>query len=427
VLDPKALITASITASHATLPLLGGLSCPSDCLLGTVAGGGGTAPLPLAGASAFGLVSSSVVNLFTSRSPRPSRALQAASVLACALASLLAGVLVAPRPAAADPATAAGPGSLAAARAQAGAVNARLSALDAQMARLGEQLDQAQNRADALQSQVTAARAAVDAAQAQVGAKRDALKTEAVDAYIQGGSLSGLVQIMEGTQQQAALRQGYLSNVSDAQQNDIDGLHAALLQLDQKEATLAQQQAAADSAVAQVRSARDGSARAAAEAQSELAQANGQVAQQLALIQQQQAGSYAGRYGVTSTWSADQLPPPSGPAASVAVQWAQRELGKPYEYGAAGPDSFDCSGLTMFVYARAGVSLPHSAAGQWDDTTRVPVSELQPGDLVFYYTPVDHVGIYVGNGQMIVADHTGTVVSYASIYRDGLDGGGRVG
>jgi len=350
------------------------------------------------------------VNLFTSR-----------SLLA---AGLLAALLLSAVPAAADPAS-----SLAGARAEAAAINARLNALDAQMARLDEQLDQAMARASALQAKVDATRAAVTAARDEVDAKRSALKDEAVTAYMQGGNVAGIVQIMESTQQQADLRQGYLSNVADAQQGAIDGLHAALVELDRQEAALTQQEGAAQAAVNEVRSARNASAGAAAEEQAQLARVNGQVAGLLAQIQQQQASSYAARYGAraVSYSASDSLPPPTGPAASEAVQWAQRQLGKPYVYGAAGPDSFDCSGLTMYVWGRAGVGLPHSAAGQWDDTTRVPISDLQPGDLVFYYTPVDHVGIYVGGGQMIVADHTGTVVSYASIYRDGLDGGGRVG
>ena len=352
------------------------------------------------------------MNLFTSRS----------LLVACVLVASLTAPLVGVRPAAADPTS-----SLSGARAEAAAINARLSALDAQMARLDEQLDVAQTRATALQAQVAAAQAAVAAAQAEVGTRRSALKSAAVDAYIRGGGLSNVVQIMQDTQAQASLRQGYLTNVADSQQTAIDGLHAALVELGQKEAALSQQQSAADAAVHQVRAARDSSALAATQEQAQLNRVNGQVAVLLAQIQQQQAAAYTSRYSAASFQSSDSLPPPTGPAAAVAVQWAQRQIGKPYEYGASGPDSFDCSGLTMYVWGRAGVGLPHSAAGQWDDSARVPVSALQPGDLVFYYSPVDHVGIYVGGGQMIVADHTGTVVSYASIYRDGLDGGGRVG
>jgi cell wall-associated NlpC family hydrolase len=124
-------------------------------------------------------------------------------------------------------------------------------------------------------------------------------------------------------------------------------------------------------------------------------------------------------------------PAPTGPAppvksgAAAAVNTAKAQLGKPYVYGAAGPDSFDCSGLTMYAWRAGGVGLPHSAAMQYDAIAHISVAQLQPGDLVFFYTPISHVGIYVGGGQMIEAPYTGAVVRYASIYRPDLVGAGR--
>jgi cell wall-associated NlpC family hydrolase len=107
------------------------------------------------------------------------------------------------------------------------------------------------------------------------------------------------------------------------------------------------------------------------------------------------------------------------------VQKAKDQLGKPYQYGGSGPDSYDCSGLTMVAWKAGGVSLPHSAEAQYSATTRVSTSALQPGDLLFYGSPIHHVGIYVGDGQMINAPQTGDVVKYASIWRSDLVGAGR--
>jgi cell wall-associated NlpC family hydrolase len=110
----------------------------------------------------------------------------------------------------------------------------------------------------------------------------------------------------------------------------------------------------------------------------------------------------------------------SGPAsgrASVAVQEAYNKLGSPYQWAAAGPDRFDCSGLTMWVWAKAGVSLPHSAAAQYSSGPHVSRSDLQPGDLAFFGSPIHHVGIYIGNGQMISAPHTGDVVKVQDAFR----------
>jgi cell wall-associated NlpC family hydrolase len=104
-----------------------------------------------------------------------------------------------------------------------------------------------------------------------------------------------------------------------------------------------------------------------------------------------------------------------GQAAQVAVDTAMAQLGDPYVWAAAGPDAFDCSGLTQYAYAAAGVSLPHSSSMQSQMGTPVSRSELQPGDLVFFYSPVSHVGMYIGNGQMVHASTSGQPVQVASL------------
>lgn len=98
-------------------------------------------------------------------------------------------------------------------------------------------------------------------------------------------------------------------------------------------------------------------------------------------------------------------------AARKAVEFALAQVGKPYVFGAAGPDSYDCSGLTMAAWAHGGVSLPHSAADQYNYGTHVSVDQLQPGDLVFFYQPIGHVTIYIGNGLMVSAPTEGENVS----------------
>jgi cell wall-associated NlpC family hydrolase len=97
-------------------------------------------------------------------------------------------------------------------------------------------------------------------------------------------------------------------------------------------------------------------------------------------------------------------------------------LGVPYVWGGSTPAGFDCSGLVMYVYAQLGVSLPHFAAAQYGLGSPVSRDQLQPGDLVFF-NALDHVGIYIGGGQMIHAPHTGDVVKIAPL----SDGGSYVG
>lgn len=106
--------------------------------------------------------------------------------------------------------------------------------------------------------------------------------------------------------------------------------------------------------------------------------------------------------------------PVSGRAAA-AVQYALAQVGDSYVYGAAGPDAFDCSGLTMMAWAQAGVGLPHSSSAQYSSGSHVAFSDLQPGDLVFYYSPISHVGMYIGNGMIVHAANPGTGVVVAGV------------
>jgi cell wall-associated NlpC family hydrolase len=102
-------------------------------------------------------------------------------------------------------------------------------------------------------------------------------------------------------------------------------------------------------------------------------------------------------------------------AAQIAVDTALAQVGKPYVWGGAGPNSYDCSGLVQFAYAAAGVSLPHSSSMQSTLGTPVSIADLQPGDLVFFYSPVSHVGMYIGNGQMVHASTSGQPVKVVDL------------
>ncbi|RYB96366.1 hypothetical protein EUA06_01980 [Nocardioides glacieisoli] len=107
---------------------------------------------------------------------------------------------------------------------------------------------------------------------------------------------------------------------------------------------------------------------------------------------------------------------PASGRAAAAIAYAMAQVGDAYVYGAAGENAFDCSGLTMRAWAQAGVSLPHSSTAQFSSGTRIAASELQPGDLVFYYSPISHVGMYIGNGQIVDAANPGTGVRIAGLY-----------
>ncbi|KES03822.1 glycoside hydrolase [Streptomyces toyocaensis] len=105
--------------------------------------------------------------------------------------------------------------------------------------------------------------------------------------------------------------------------------------------------------------------------------------------------------------------------AEKVLAFARAQIGKPYVWGATGPGSYDCSGLTQAAWKAAGVTIPRTTYDQVNAGTTVPVSQAQPGDLVFFYDDVTHVGIYIGNGMMIHAPKPGTYVREESIFYDG--------
>jgi cell wall-associated NlpC family hydrolase len=138
---------------------------------------------------------------------------------------------------------------------------------------------------------------------------------------------------------------------------------------------------------------------------------------------QQRAAERAAAASAAAAGQAPTVPtnlpnPPASTLGGQAVAIAERYLGVPYVWGGASPSGFDCSGLTMYVYAQLGVSLPHNAAAQYASLPHVSESDLEPGDLVFF-DGLNHVGIYIGGGSIIHAPHTGTVVQISS-----LSGGG---
>lgn len=135
------------------------------------------------------------------------------------------------------------------------------------------------------------------------------------------------------------------------------------------------------------------------------------------------AGAVAPAPPVAPAVSASVVPvavtaPAADPAAAVrasAVQVALSKIGSPYRWGGTGPSSFDCSGLVSWAFAQAGVQVPRTSRAQAQTGAPVSRANLQPGDLVFFYSPVRHVGIYIGNGQMVHSSTSGKPVAVADI------------
>ncbi|WP_393079281.1 NlpC/P60 family protein [Streptomyces sp. LN704] len=129
-----------------------------------------------------------------------------------------------------------------------------------------------------------------------------------------------------------------------------------------------------------------------------------------------QQGTSSGTTGTSGTPATDSS---YATKAGKAIAFARAQIGKPYVWGATGPGSYDCSGLTQAVWKAAGVTLPRTTYDQVNAGTTVPLSAIEPGDLVFFYDDISHVGLYIGNGMMIHAPKPGAYVREESIFYAG--------
>jgi cell wall-associated NlpC family hydrolase len=179
---------------------------------------------------------------------------------------------------------------------------------------------------------------------------------------------------------------------------------------------------AADQAKAQVALAAFNKAQAAQAAATRAAASRAATARAAAASRATAAAAATARKTLVKTVSLPQSAGGSG-VAQRAVAAAMTRLGDRYVFGATGPSRFDCSGLVQWAYRQAGISTTHYTGTLWNDYRHVPESQLKPGDLVFFYRDHHHVGIYIGNGLMINAPHTGDVVRIASIAAHGYYSG----
>jgi cell wall-associated NlpC family hydrolase len=196
--------------------------------------------------------------------------------------------------------------------------------------------------------------------------------------------------------------------------------------------TVVAQVAAAQDAAAQAQAAADQAAATAKAGLAQLAEQKAEVERQAVAYQADFARLSATEQAAVTTAVAGRslqaprnLPLPPG-AAGAAIQMALAQVGDRYGAAGVGPDVFDCSGLTMFAYGSAGVALPHSSRAQSQLGTQVSRSELQPGDLVFFYTPISHVGLYIGDGMMVHARTYGSPVAVTSVDQRGFRFGVRL-
>jgi cell wall-associated NlpC family hydrolase len=318
----------------------------------------------------------------------------------------------------------------------------QIAAQSTQLDQLSDQYNRAQAAADAaaqrladVQTQLADAQSAATDAQTRVEDARAALRKTALNAYL-GVQLFPRVKFGDlESAYRAGIRKEYSQAAVGTVADRINGFHAALRRLQDAQQQIEQdsQQALAENTAAQAASLQARTALLqSTDQQSQLVQTMGQVQGDLvALVEAARAQVAQLSYlRVANAGTLDFKP--SGPLPPQLSQTAQvmtivnAQLGKPYVWGATGPDSFDCSGLMQWSWAQVGVAMPRVAADQQTWAIPVPISQVKPGDLVFFGNPAHHVGIYIGNGLMIDAPHTGANVRVDSVWWDDLAGFGRV-
>ncbi len=342
-------------------------------------------------------------------------------------------------------------------QAQAAAITAQINAVGLQEDALSESYDQTQSKLSTLQAQVGEAQASLASAQAAESKAREALASAAVQAYVDGGTNPLVTTGGTPSQSVALLRSEYASTLATDQTNAIDQYqttslkeHTASAQLaaeasavNEQLAVLSKQRSSLQATSAQLTSLESQvtgqlAAAVAAQQAAEAAAAQKAAAERAAAVAAQvaAAASVAARNvpapqtpgvavgtaqssassGSAAASAGPYTPPPLSSAAARAVAAAESRVGDWYQWGAAGPSTFDCSGLVMWAYAQAGISLPHFSGAQYADTIHIPMSDLQPGDLVFFANPGDHVAMYVGGGDIVEAPYTGAQVHIIPMY-----------
>ncbi|GLY18642.1 NlpC/P60 family protein [Kineosporia rhizophila] len=226
------------------------------------------------------------------------------------------------------------------------------------------------------------------------------------------GELSALDLMLSDDPESALSKAGYLPSLSERQSGALNNLADAQKKLLDTQKSMEEQVKSIEKAKVKMEKDEKKAKQRLAAAESELSTL--QASERAAVNNATGAGGMPTDQTAGTCNSAAAAAPSA--AARTAIQFACGEQGKPYVWAADGPSSYDCSGLTMKAYAAAGVSLPHSSRMQAGYGTSVSTSSMAPGDLVFFNSPISHVGIYLGNNTMVHAPSSGDVVKVAKLY-----------
>ncbi|MGW4643214.1 NlpC/P60 family protein [Sphaerisporangium sp. NPDC004334] len=277
-----------------------------------------------------------------------------------------------------------------------------------QIESLTEQYNGQKERLKQAQRSAELAKKTLSKSEADLEAKRARAGMYAQDAYMTGGLGSPLTLAMSGD--------------PDAYLDRVATTYALQLQQGEEVAQIGKAMATAERAKAGAKAREAEVKKLVSDLSSQRDKIRGLVAKTEGSLFKR-ALSQAGGYGRAIKI---EIPIPGEGKAAQAAKWALTQQLKPYVWGAAGPSTFDCSGLVMWAYQEVGISLPHYTGDQWTAGTHITREDLRPGDLVFFYTDLHHVGIYIGGGMMVHAPRTGDVVRVVPLGNRPFAGGVRI-
>ena len=272
---------------------------------------------------------------------------------------------------------------------------------------LGQQYDSLKIQLGHANSEVKIANQAAARAESAMAGSQKAVGQLAAMGYMNGGMDPTLQMLTSGNPDL------FLSQASTVQQlNDEAGMRLSTLQREQLAAERAQTTAKEEIATADALQ----------------SQINGKVKTIHAKLDVLNSSALSQAMAVFSKTGSypDIVLPEATNVGTTALRAALTQRGKPYVWGAAGPDSYDCSGLVMWAFAQEGISLPHYTGDQWNSGMHVSRADLEPGDLVFFFADISHVGLYIGNGLMVDAPSTGQVVQVQPVFWDSYVGAVRI-
>jgi cell wall-associated NlpC family hydrolase len=261
------------------------------------------------------------------------------------------------------------------------------------------QLSDLQHKVDQIQSRITVEQGDLTNAQASLGSL--------ASAQYKSGGVDSTLQLMLEYSPDTFLQQA--SAMNQITNHTADAVRSS----QEVERQLKQDKTSATDQLAQLQKTRDLMAKAKAEADAKQKAAQDLLNSLTAPQRQQYNQIEAKSNNVASTTLANLPVVPMDTRAGIAVAFAKAQIGKPYISGAAGPNAYDCSGLTMAAWGKAGVKMAHGSSEQYYEFPKVALKDIQPGDMIIYYSTMHHVGIYVGNNTIVHAPHSGTTVQYA--------------